>query len=185
MDIYIPNASLMSFMSCFRKSVFSRKHSISFIIRSSYQAWTNHNVNNEKPVYNPIITFSSQCPQDTHNNLLSSALVLYPLQTVPTSKGPEAWDQKLAHVMCAGLYVCEHMWLLRLRLWNTFVQSSETCSADPSSPLWVNVPCPESWPFTLPTPLATDHELTGFILAPPRPAWLFLTFSITNIRCWN
>ncbi len=154
-------------MACFRKSVFSSKCPISVTVRSSYQAWSNQNVSNEKPVYNPIMIFfqdicvSSQCPQDTHNNLLSSALVLYPLQTVPTSDGPEAWQQKLAYMRGAGRYVCEHMWLLRLRLWNTFVQSSETCSADPSSPLWVNVSylCSRRpWEQTIYTANTTGHR---------------------------
>ncbi len=177
-------------MACFRKSVFSSKCPISVTVRSSYQAWSNQNVSNEKPVYNPIIIFSRtsafpamECPQDTHNNLLSSALVLYPLQTVPTSDGPEAWQQKLAYMRGAGRCVCEHMWLLRLRLWNTFVQSSETCSADPSSPLWVNVPysrltealradhlhCQNHWPQIM--------GLQDSYWAPLRPAWLFLAFS--------
>lgn len=190
----------MSFMFCLRNWIFSSKRPISIIVRSSHQAWSNQCVRNEKPVvYNPIIIFSrtSAFPASARKihatlaYLLSSAVVLHPLHFC-------LWWTKS---MAPKPGTCEGSWLVCL--W-TYV-TSEAQAVEHVSTIDRNMFCwslqnplsqcamsgltetlrDQSWPFTLPTPLATDQGFTGCPLGPARLSYFLYLKRETNIRWWN
>lgn len=155
-------------MSCFRESVFSSKCPISVTVHSSYQAWSNQNISNEKPVYNPIIYFFPGHlrfrPVPTRYTQQSA---LIGSGFIPITNSNHLWWSR-SMATKAGIY--EGCW--PVCLW-TYV-TSEAQAVEHVCTIVRNMFC---WSLqsplsqcamsglTLPTPLATDHGLTGFILS--------------------
>lgn len=166
----------MSFMSCFRKSVFSSKCLISVIVHSSYQAWSNQNVSNEKPVYNPIIIFSRTSAFPTSAHKIHTTICFHLLWFYTHYKqypplmvqkhGTKSWH--IWGVLASmSVNICDFWGSgCGTRLYNRqkHVLLIPPVPFESMCHVWAHRGL-ESQPFTLPTPLATDHGLTGFILS--------------------
>lgn len=113
--MYSQNTSLMSFMSRFRKSVFSSKCPISVIVRSSYQAWSNQHVSNEKQFTIQLLFFPGHLR----------------LQPVPTR-----YKQQSAFICCCFIPITNssHLWWSR-----NIAPKAGTCEACRPVCLWTYV----------------------------------------------
>ncbi len=157
----------MSFMSCFRKSVFSSKRPISSLSVPAIKLDQIRMFSNEKPVYNPIIIFSRTSAFPTSAHKIHTTICFHLLWFYTHYKQyPPLMVQKHGTKSWHIWGVLASMSVNICDFWGSgcgtrFVQSSETCSADPSSPLWVNVPCLGSqrpWEPTIYTANTTGHR---------------------------
>lgn len=178
----------MSFMSCFRKSAFSSKRPISVIVRSSYQAWSNQNVSNEKPVYNPIIIFPGHLrfqPVPTRYKKQSAFICC---SFIPITNSTHlGWSRSIAPKagtcegcwpVCLWTYVTseaqavEHICTIVRNMFCWSLQSplSQCAMSGLTEALRADhLHCQHHWPQTM--------GLPDSYWVPPRPAWFFLAFS--------
>lgn len=128
------------------------------------------------------ICVSSQCPQDTYNIGLS-AFLWWSRSMAPNPGTCEGcWSVCLWTYVTSEAQAVEHVSTIDR---NMFCWSPQTplsqCVPSLGSQKPRELPPDQSWTFTLPTPLATDQGLSGFILRPTGAR----SIGHTNTCGWN